>query len=502
MSFPNATAATRTTGTYIPEGSSKSRESSPRSNDRIGTTVERVAKLSMHDSSSKIVASDVSPKGSFFPSQVSKDGEDEALVEAIIADTQGDLSDALYLCSEELIPSSKLFAAIMRRVHSALEALDVVKNIATKTEEGKKAIEIAQKPIVQLLNFCIMWVKKNRGTPPFRSCEDLLQMLIKMSFEQNDATIGALACLLSKLAFDVPLFWSQYARPLFQWSFKETFEGIVKCADDFFKGSKKQEEGVSRIAQDLYCYQVEIFRAFDQRDLIKSHMGGSFGPSIKRHTEYANAIHALVMETILERKALTDRVKAIWAWLLIAQRSEELGDYMNWTNICGGLEEFSVSRLKKTWKEVEEKHPKQYAHMLMYRTSVSKNYTKLEEEIKRRKEEAIKNGKNLQFLPFVPSLLMKLVKSQELVSVRDTPTAGVRCYNIQKIVGVLKDVREYFSFQGNWDENKKPALPNTDVVYKALEIGPKNSDEREKKEQGYIALSHALEPPLKPATSS
>jgi len=431
-----------------------------------------------------------SPKPSIAPCptslhiQNSLINENEALLDAISSDTEGKLVDALYFCSEEIIESPKLISLIIKRVADTLYNMEEVRRTAPKTPEGENALKLQMKKVdqcVSLLNFCTVWSRRNNGTAIFSNATQELKELIELCSKQSDPNIKGRGVALHKVSFVVAV----NARDFVTYTAKTATMPIASAFDKILKSTKEERKpAVNQVAQDLYCYQVEVFRAFDQRDLAKSHLGGAFGPSIKRNRDYSNALEHFVVDTVLEKRDLPERVKMIWLFLLIAERAAEIGDFMTTVTIHGALTRHEVDRLKQTWGKVKADYPKLYEQIEEFkRLILIPNYAGFLKKIEERKAKALRS------LPFMQSLIQKLDVNSDREKIQTEN--GIRRYNVKKIIDHLQYVKELFIFQGNWDEKNRPVNPYTDIVRTCLEKYEKfQKDPKEKDKHETLSLTY------------
>eukprot|EP00211_Chloroparvula_japonica_P003485 CAMPEP_0119127940 /NCGR_PEP_ID=MMETSP1310-20130426/6287_1 /TAXON_ID=464262 /ORGANISM="Genus nov. species nov., Strain RCC2339" /LENGTH=742 /DNA_ID=CAMNT_0007118227 /DNA_START=30 /DNA_END=2258 /DNA_ORIENTATION=- len=81
----------------------------------------------------------------------------------------------------------------------------------------------------------------------------------------------------------------------------------------------------------------------------------STAPNLHALSLLFNDVSTIIQEEILVCVNASDRAKAVLNYIKVAEILCDMGDYQSMASICSGLNQSSVSRLKKTWNEVSER---------------------------------------------------------------------------------------------------------------------------------------------------
>ena len=125
---------------------------------------------------------------------------------------------------------------------------------------------------------------------------------------------------------------------------------------------------VSDVAKQFCLIDKDNFNKIHSRELLRKSWitvdKEELSPSIVQLIERFNKLSQLVSTCILQRQKHKQRVKTIDWFINLAMKCKEMNNYFSLVAIIGGLQDPSVSRLHKTWEDINPKLQHSFSELI------------------------------------------------------------------------------------------------------------------------------------------
>lgn len=386
--------------------------------------------------------------------------------------------EALSLSCESLIPIEDLVSLIILELSNANRRPD---------------------ELIQLLLFCARWINENRNTAWLTHAKERFEELLKIVQSHKLKNLSDYASRLHSILISEGIKTKEKWDSPFEKSnsrlerrlVTKNYEEIIAIAAEGQYTCEEFMNCAAKIVADILRYQIQLYRSLQSHDFILKKWAAT-PICLERMRLFQNGLSFLVVETILNREKLEERIRVICFWIEIAALLISQKDFASAKAIHLGLQNVSVSRLKQTWEGVRGT-PAGFFQLSKIQELFSLDNNEM----------AYRNA--LTFLGkkrFIPALsvLEKDLESATHIDKTIVDDHGESIFNMHRILFIRECIQEVLSAQNNWDHELKNLRPCTNIVYKALEFGiaDKNhhfdlSDIRYNRSRGLEGVDKALE---------